>query len=296
MKTFRVFLWIAVLFGASSWAHAQCRFSFNPAPNATYTFHSKTEQTGKYQVMGNDMPASITVEMTYAMNVKGKTADAVDVSYSFKDVALSLSTGGMHFAYDSRTPSASPNETEVALSKILSGLLAKSFEVRFGTDGSVQSISGLNALIQQMMSATGDANNQMAGPMLQSFSDESMKSTFEQSFKYFPNRPVNVGDTWDATLNTSLGSGMNTDMKSAFQLKSYDANQATLSVNSTFSMGGNSTMTMALNGTATGEIQLDLKTGMPSASSTTQTIKGKIKMQETEVGMDIVAKTTLTKL
>ena len=296
MKTSRIVLGLALLFGACNWVHAQCTFSFNPVANATYAFHSKTEQSGKYQVMGNEVPASITVEMTYAMQVKGKTADAVDVAYSFKDVALSISSGGMNFAYDSRTPSANPNETEKALGKILSGLLAKSFDVQFGTDGSVKSITGLNALIQQMMSATGDSNNPMAAPMLQSFSDESMKSTFEQSFKYFPNHPVKVGETWDAHLNASIGSGMNTDMKSTFQLKSYDANQATLNVNSTFAMDGNSSMTMALNGTATGEIQLDLKTGMPTASTTTQTIKGKIKMQDTEVGMDIVAKTTLTKL
>lgn len=126
---------------------------------------------------------------------------------------------------------------------------------------------------------------QMSPMLLQSFNDEAMKKMFEQSFNFYPQKAVKAGDSWTGNFSLAIA-GISSDSKNTYTLKSIKNNTAVIDVVSVASGD--------LAGNATGETTLDIKTGMPTSSVSTQTIKnGKLNMQGVEITMDTETKSSM---
>lgn len=271
-------------------AMAQTSLTFNPAKGAKYEYDFNTAQDITQNIMGQDVPMKQDMTFVYEMQVSDKTAGEVKAIFKYKAVKYNLSSMMMNMHYDSKTPAANPTQTDAVIAKIFGGIIGKPFNVVIASNGSIKSVSGMDAIVNEVMGTLGDdAQAKMIGQALKGqLSDEAVKAMFEQSMKIYPDAPVKIGDTWNAQQSLG-GSGMSFDMNTTYTLKSVSGTTAFVDLTSKVTgMGGK------LNGTQSGQIEFNLATGLPLKSNATQNIKGTVNANGMEVKMEIASKIVVT--
>ncbi len=276
---------------ATMMLQAQVKLSFNPDKGATYSYLSKLEMKGNISAAGQEIPMNTSMDMLYAMKVTEKSGSEVSVDYLYKELAMSMQTPMGAINYNSKNSALmNLSELEKLISQVIGGLIDKALNVVLNADGSVKSVSGFQEIMAEIQKNTPPAAQAMTTPLLQSFNDEAIKKSFEQSFNFYPKNTVKTGDSWTGEYSFDMA-GITCDLQNTYTLKSVKDNTAVISVTSVVSMkqfaGG-------LSGDQTGEITVDLKTGMPKSSMMTQTIKGKLNQQGVEASMDMVSKMTMS--
>jgi hypothetical protein len=269
---------------------AQVKLSFNPEMGTKYEYFADVVQNIKQSVMGQEMLTEMQMKSTYLMEIKSKTPQEIKVQFTYSDFIISVSSAMINMKYDSKKPIENPTEMDKMLEKILKELINKPFEVVFAPDGSVKSVTGMEAIIENMLKAVA-ADGQMGAligaQMSQQFSDESMKSSFSQSFNFYPENAVKIGDSWNVK-NKMLVSGMNLDSDMKNTLKGVNGNMATIEI------AGDINMTMEggkLSGKQTGTMIVDSASGIPETSDVTQNISGSINMQGMDIQTEMTTKT-----
>ena len=268
---------------------AQVKLSFNPDMGTKYEYHMESVQNIKQNVMGQDMLIETEIGGTYLMEIKNKTPQEIHVQLTYLDFTFVVSSAMMNISYNSKKPIENPSEMEQMFGKIFNTLIDKPFTVVFAPDGSVKSVTGMEAIIKNMLnavSADGQIATQMGAQMSQQFNDEAMKNMFGQSFYFYPNKTVKIGESWDMG-NTTLMNNMNLDINTKNTLKELKTNIATIEVTGDVDMdmeGGK------LTGKQTGTMIVDTVTGMPLTGDISQNIKGTIKTQGIDIHMEMISK------
>ena len=287
-------LFLTVFFCTGVLTQAQVKLSFNPAKGETYSYRFDIEQAGTQTFMGQEIPINTTIGMLLEMNIKEKNKDEVRVNYTYKEIVMTVSIPMMNIHYDSKNPVEKLSEQEQLIAQIFNSLIGKTMNVVISSNGSVKSISGFKAIMEEMQkNMDSSVSQQMAGTLLQSFNDEAMKNMFEQSFRFYPNSAVKISDSWNSDFSYVV-MGMNNDIKNTYTLKSIKNNVAALDVVSILTLKPNAGMEGEISGEQKGEISLNVQTGMLVNSNTTQNIKGKLNIQGSEMWMDLVSKTTVS--
>ena len=272
---------------------AQIKLSFNPEVGKKYEYHMESIQNVKQKAMGQEIPIETEMNSTYLMEIKSKTAQEIHVQFTYSAFTFLVSSAMMNSKYDSKKPTENPSEMDKMLGKVFSTLIDKPFTVVFAPDGSVKSVTGMEAIIKDMLNAVsgdGQLAAQLGAQMSQQFSDESMKNMFGQSFYSYPDKAVKIGDSWNVK-NSFLMSGMNFNINANNTLKGINANMATIEVESDIDMdmeGGK------LTGKQAGSIIVDTATGIPATSDISQNINGSIKAQGMDIQMEMITKTKTT--
>jgi len=290
----RKFLILVALLCTGMLAQAQVKLSFNPEKGATYSYRFNTEQSIKQTFNGQTIPVNTTVEMLMEMNVKEKSEEEVSVDYFYKEMVLNVSNPMMSIKYDSKNSADSSSVQEKLIAGFFNSLIGKTMNVVFKPDGSVKSISGWSAILEDIQKNTASDNpavQQMVNGFIQSFNEDAMKRMFEQSFKMYPDKEVNVGDSWNSDMLFTIA-GMNSDIKNTYTLKSVSNDVALIEQVSDINIKPGAGMDGEMTGNQKGEISLNVKTGLPVSSTATQNTKGKIVAQGTEVLMDMTSKIT----
>ncbi|MDR1743703.1 MAG: DUF6263 family protein [Dysgonamonadaceae bacterium] len=285
-------LFLIVCCTVSVLAQAQVKLSFNPEKGERYQYISKTESTAKQQIMGQEIPMSTVMEMSFDMTVKEKTEDEIRLECIYNDILMSISSPMMEVKYDSKNPAENPTKMDKMMSQILGALAGKSIIVDFEPNGSVKSISGFDAIMKDMLDGLPEnpEMQQMANASMQSFDDKAIKNMFEQAFKIYPEQAVNIGDSWQGGISMAM-MGADNQINNTYQLKSIEEGNAVINVSSVFNLMP-AGLEGALKGEQKGEIRIDIKTGMPISSTVTQTSKGSFEAQGMELQMEVVSKIT----
>ena len=278
---------ISFIWGLTS-ISAQVNLSFNPEKGKKYEYNTKSASIGKSIVMGQEIPVEMIMSMKYMMEVIDKKPQETTVRFTYGEIAYLVSNPMMKMEYDSKNPSENSSEFDKLLHKMFDKMLSQSFLAVITTNGSIISITGMDAIAESMTNAI--ANDGQFGAMIgeqmkQQFSDAATKSMFEQAFKIYPDNAIKAGNSWNFE-NTMVANEMNSTFRTKYTLKELVKNVATISVESQIEM----TPIAAegkLNGVQTGTITVDAKTGIPLKSEINQDVKGTVKMQ----GMDILTET-----
>ena len=290
------FLVLVALLCTGMLAQAQVKLSFNPEKGATYSYRFNTDQSIKQTFNGQTIPVNTTVEMLMEMNVKEKSEEEVSVDYSYKEMVMNVSNPMMNIKYDSKTGIDSSSVQGKLIAGFFNSLIGKTMNVILKPDGSVKSISGFNAILEDIQKNTA-SDNPAAQPMingfLQAFNEDAMKRMFEQSFKMYPDKEVNVGDSWNSDMSFTVA-GMNSNIKNTYTLQSVSNGIALIEQVSDINIKPGAGMDGELTGNQKGEISLDVKTGLPVKSTATQSTKGKLNIQGTEVLMDMTTEMTFS--
>ena len=269
---------------------AQMQLSFNPEMGKKYEYQTNVVQHLKQSVMGQEMPVVTEMNSTYLMEIKNKTPQEVHVQYTYVDFTFLISSAMMNSKYDSKKPTENPSEIDKMLGKIFSALVGKQFSVVFAPDGSVKSVTGMEEVMKSMVNAVSDdgmLGAQLSAQMSQQFNDESMKNMFGQSFNFYPDKAVKIGDSWDMK-NSILMNSMNFNINAKNTLKGINANMATIELAGDIDMDVEGSK---LTGKQTGTMNVDTATGMPTTSDISQNMSGSIKAQGMDIQMEMITKT-----
>lgn len=229
MKTKKILLLTAFLC-AGMLAQAQIELSFNPTKDKAYVYRIKTEQSIKQSVMGNDVPVSTVSDMLIEMKSKGKNNNEVSMAFFYKEIAMTVSSPMMNIKYDSKNTVENKSEVEEIIAQIFSSFIGKPMNIIFALDGSVKSISGLDAITSEIKKNTNSGNavnQQMLSGVLQMFNEDALKQMFEQLFRMYPGKKVITGDSWAVGVSYDLA-GMTNDVKNTYTLKSLEKDIASL--------------------------------------------------------------------
>ena len=296
MKTF-VFLSIFFISGLNLASAQQAKLSFNPEKGTKYEYHTEIVQNIKTTVMGQEVPAEMMMRINYQMEILDKAEQGVTVQFTYNEIAHTVSSLYMKMGYDSKKPVENPSDIDGMLSKMFGEMLGKSFLAVIAPDGSVQSISGMEAIGERMTNAiAGDGQMiaQLGAQMKEQFNDSAMKNMLEQSFKFYPSNPVRVGNSWNIENATTI-SNINVVSKSKYTLRSINRNIAAVAVDTKIEMNPDSSaMEGNIGGTQKGSMTIDSRTGIPLTGKFTQNIKGSVKAQGVDVQMEIVSESKST--
>ena len=275
----------------------QARLSFNPEKGIRYEYHTEMMQNVKTTVMGQVVPTEIVMCISYMMEIVEKTEQGTTAQFTYNEIVHTVSSLYMNMGYDSKKPVENPSDIDQMLSKMFGEMLGKSFFAVIAPDGSVQSVTGMEAIGERMTNAiAGDGQMiaQLGAQMKEQFNDSAMKNMLEQSFKFYPANPVRVGNSWNVENATSI-SNFNVINKSKYTLRSINRNIATVAVDAKIEMNPDSSaMEGNVGGTQKGTMTIDTRTGIPLTSNFTQNIKGSVKAQGIDVQMEIVSKSKST--
>ena len=289
MKIKRLVFFSMFLISGLTIASAQIKLSFNPEKGKKYEYQQELIQVIKQNAMGQEIPMETELSTTYLMEIKDKTLQETQVQFTYRDFVFIVSSPMMKMGYDSKNPIANPSEMDQMFGKMFSTFIGQPMMVVIAPDGSVKSVTGMDAIFENMLKAIasdGQVAAQLGAQMKPQFSDAAQKKSFEQLFKFYPTNPVKMGDSWNME-NTTTVTNMNTHLKTKYTLKGVSKNVATIAMEGDMEMTPGMGMEGKLSGTQTGTMSVDTKTGMIISSETTQNIKGAVKTQGIDLLMDI---------
>ena len=274
-------------------AFAQVKLSFNPETGKKFEYKMEAVQNIKQNVMGQEMPMETEMNSTYLMEIKDKTSREIRTQMTYEGFTFLVSSPMMNVKYDSKKPIDNPSDMDEMFEKIFSTLIGKPFTVVYAPDGSVKSVSGMGAIIENMIgsvSADGQAAAQIGVQMSQQFSDESMKNMFGQSFHIYPDNAVKVGESWNMENSMSMNN-MNIGIKTKNTLREVNSNRAIIAVTGEVDMDmGEGKFT----GMQTGTMIVDITTGLPVTSDISLNLKGSIKSQGMDIQMEMLTQTKMS--
>ncbi len=291
MKTAKILLSVICFLATASLASAQIKLSFTPTKGERYRYLYDVNQSVKQTVMGQEIPMDTKMLITYEMDIKEENKQETTIESVYKDICFTASSPIINMAYDSKNPAKNPSPVDQIMAKLFNGLIGKPFTINIAADGTINSVSGINELFGDMvknLSSDGQMAAQIGSSMQQSFNDETMKNILEQSFKIYPDKEVNIGDSWNIGFSVAI-SGMTADIKNTYTLKSVERNIALLDVVSIFQFKEIPEVEGEMSGEQKGIMKIDIKTGMPITSDITQNIKGKLNVQGNDIVMDLVS-------
>jgi len=292
----RTILLAAAFICAGMLAQAQIKLTFNPEKGVKYAYRQVTDQKMNNSFGGQEMAMSIVMEMLTEMNIKEKNSKEVTLEYTFKEIAVTVSSAMMNYKVDTKNTSGNTSSTEKVIASIYDCILDKPLQVTITSDNVVKSITGYNAIsdeISIVLANIGEMERQMSGMILQSFSEETIKTTIRQIVNIYPGKDVKVGDSWNND-NSFATAGMSTNQKNTSTLKSVSNDVALLDVVSEQTMKPGGGMDGEVKGDFKGEARLNVKTGMIVQSSSEGISKGKLSGQGMEMTMEVTTKTSLT--
>jgi len=295
MKKF-VFAGLLLVSGLTIVPAQQVKLSFNPEKGKKYEYQTEMVQNVKQNVMGQEIPVEMEMNTKYLMEIKDKTPQETTVQLTYEEMVYIISSPMMKMGYDSKNPVENPSDIDQMFSKMFDQMIDQSIVVVIAPDGSVKSVTGMDAIGESMVSAIaadGQMIAQLGAQMKQQYNDDAMKNMFEQMFKIYPENAVKAGNSWN--INTSMMvNNMITDLKTKYTLKSVSKNMATIAVNGEIEMNPGAGMEGIITGTQTGTMTVDTKKGLPVASNVSQNMTGAIKVQGMEVQMELITKSKTT--
>lgn len=274
--------------------------SFNPSKGAKYEYHYEMIQDVKQNILGQNVSLETKTKLKYLMEVKDKTEQETKIEVTYKELEYVISSDIIKMKYDSKKPSKNLTELDEILSKMFNEIIGKSFMIVFMPDGSVKSVTGVDAIGKNMVRAIASDSSQAAqigAEMSQQFSDASMKEMFEQSWKMYPHNPVKVGDSWNSEMMISMGK-MKVVTKTKYTLKETKKNMATVAIESDLEADSAEIVEGKLTGTQTGSMVIDAESGMFVTADMLQKLKGTLETQgvEVQVKMDTKVKISTKKI
>ncbi len=274
-----------------SFTMAQVKLAFNPDKGVKYRYCVGMLQDIKQKVMEQSIPMTQKLTTGYDMEVIAKNKEEMTVSFLFVDIYYEISSSMLNIKYDSRNPSSDATGMNAIFTKLFGSMLGKKLNAVILPDGSVKSVTGMEAIVEEMMKrleADGAMGTQIGQNMQQQFNDEAMCKSFEQSLKVYPSKSLKIGDSYEVIQENNLA-GLGVGVKSIYQLDSVDKETAYMTVKSEISG-----MEGKLTGNQVGSVQFDLKTGILKLSDMEQKFTGTLATQGVEVALAADSKTKVT--
>ncbi len=267
----------------SNLAHGQYSLGLNLEKNHDYFLNintilqANTEMNGqKMQVISN-MTAFARFRVVRASELEYE----LEASYDSIHVAIKSPMGKMEFS----TNNVSGNNDMGA-----GGLNDKHFTVVLLKNGAIKKIenhdsTGYSSMLKNFPVAEGIRQMLMMGRFHHSFNHEAMRKNLEKLTAIFPNKKVNLNDTWGETIIPD--SGTDNSIKTNYQLTDYHSGVATIKGNSETKLTGNQKQEarfpamIDLRGKSESTLKVEAATGWIREGEIKEELNGQIKLKTT---------------
>lgn len=282
---------IAGLFAASMAlnrvsAQKSVRLAFDLKKGEEYNLLQTSDQEIRQTIMGMEQNIEQHITLGYSLTVQGVSGKGYEMSNTYDRVSVDQKTPQGSSSYDSNDPNTEPD----AMAKLFAAQVGKSFGYEMNKRGEVLSVSGTEEFIDGIIAyyeiPEGAQREEMKKNLADQFNDETMTKQIAQLVTTYPEKEVSVGDSW--SNSSVVGQGMSMNMETTYTVKEITSKQATITVKSTIQtsdepiMQGGMEMVYNLKGDQSGEMIIDLKTGMVVESQVSQKVSGIVDLLPSE--------------
>ncbi len=251
---------------------------FNMARGQKFSSKVGADMNIDQSVMGQDMHINTRVGMNYQFAVLGDSAGWKKVEAVFDRMLMHVNSNGQGIDID--TDSSDNVEGPVgSIMKAIRSFVGQKFYYTINEKGEVGQVSGIKEIADRMKASVSGLGAGADG-LSQVFNEENFRQNMEAAYKYYPKKPVAIGESWSASMNTT-NNGIPMIMDGTYTLSSVSGNIATIKATGTLKTAEGATvqgMAMTMTGTFEGTTDFSLSTGLP--------LKGTADMK-TEMKMDL---------
>lgn len=259
---------------------------FRPAPGTRFRSEMVVDQRilapveGTEQAMDQTLGFELTTEVLAPPPGGGHRA-----RLTFDRTRMRMRNPAGEVAFDS----AHPAEPIPAQFRGLAFMAGRSLECAFAADGTVDRVSGMDALFDGMMEEmavpAGERREVLAAGIKRQFGDGAMREMVGSLVTGFAGRPVRVGESWEWRRRLQAILPMTLDWTST--LLSREGGRARVALRGRVSPFeeappvdlGLARMRSSFTGTVEGEVEVEEATGFPASLRTVQEIAGTLTLE-----------------
>ena len=267
---------------------------FNLEKGAIYELVMNLENNIDQMMMGQQIKMEQKMKMVAKLTVEDVLANNnFLIRYNYK--SIKMDTNAMNNTISFNTDSLSESNPAFDL---LKGFTKIQLTLEITPKGEIVNVGGFDSFNGVF---TGNPKIKEA---LKTFSDEKyFKTNFTNTFNYFPEEEVSIGDTWSTSKKVDVDFDLLYDAH--FKVLDFQKNNVILEVDSDIDskmdMDQNGmNINISMKGNKKGEMTIDYKDGMMRSSELEQDLTMLMKMkapeenQDIEMPMKMVSKTTIS--
>ena len=267
-----VLLWVSM-------ANAQKAYNlkFNPANGSRYGVVMNTTTKMLQDIMGQQMEMNMNMDINATYNISDEASNK-KMSMTYDTMKMLMEVMGKKIVMNSNDADTSKEQN-----KVLRSMIGKTISVILSPQGKVLKVEGAEDIIKGL---AGKPAQQEA--MKGVFGEEALKSSIEQSFRFYPDKPVKVGDKWMAQVQLNQGFSVNGNYN--YTLSKVEGKKAFIDVTGTLLTDSTSKlikngmeMIADLAGDMTGTMEVDIDSGMPLTADMQVKLKGNMEVMGQKV-------------
>ncbi len=276
MKTWLTF--IAFFITGQGFAQKQFLLKQNYPVNKSYDFTLVSDQIIKQSIGTTNVNITQNIGTDYVFDIK-------EASHGDKSIKVTYKRLTMHSVAMGNTMDFDSDQADADDKNPFTGLKGAGYTMVIDHNGSVKSVSGVEEMLDQAvkkMATDSTQVTQIKKELSKQLSAGSIRESMEASFKIYPEKAIKIGDSWE--INTKMQIMMPTETHTVYTLKEIKGELAVLKVKGTllskgdFEINGNK-VTTDLQGTNSGETEIDLKTGIILTSHLRMELLGTMQTQ-----------------
>lgn len=267
-----------------------------------------TEQDITQSMMGQEIEMDQAIKMGYDYDV----VDILDngdykIQVTYRKIVYKQESQYASVNYDS-------DDENAELTPQTQGFAAlkdQSFNFTCDNKGNVKDVGGVDELMSDMVESMGESLSDEQKAMVKEtlkgqFGDQAMKSNLANTMNIYPDKKVGEGDEWSKDIKMNMSMPMT--LSNTWKLNSIKDGKAFVTINTIIKALSEAEpmkvqgmeMKYDLEGTQTGEMEIDIETGLAEKSVINQDIKGDMIMSGEQlpepmaVPINIKSKITLT--
>ncbi|MCL2726773.1 MAG: DUF6263 family protein [Bacteroidales bacterium] len=273
---------IAVLTVAS----AQVHLSFNLEKGEKYEYLMDIKTTSQQSFGDQTSIGEMEIVFKYLIEVTEKTPQEITAQFTFTQIIYVVSNPRMKMGYHSKNQVENPTDIDKMLGNMIDKVIGQSFVAVIAPDGSIKSVTGMDAVYENMVSEIeGDEQMaaQLSAQMRSMFTDRSRKNSLDMLLTIYPAKEVVVGDSWNFEIEIPTNNG-SFAYNPKFTLKEISNDVAIVDV--IVVIEANPDAESIFSAIQTGTILIDVKTGLPISGDITFDSKSSFKNQGMDVQID----------
>lgn len=251
-------------------AQKSVELKYNLNEGDVYSYVIDTDQDIVFEANGQTMALDQLMTFDMTQKVYNVTGDSIKLDGQIKRIQSTQGIFGMEVKYDSDDPSTTQNPMVAKMGEEFAKVLNKSYFITMDKKGNMGSMD-----LRGITDNDDIANNLNSG----------------SQYAIYPEGKVSVGESWDKEIVPSEESDMMFTL--TYTLLKVTGKEATLGLNGKISANKFNEADLKMDGTMTGEMIVDVKTGWLIKSTMDQ----EIEMEVEQNGMKFpatISGTTIT--
>ena len=299
MKKILVLLPAIIIVFASCNSNSE-KYSLKPKMKAgeSYTMEYNIDFDQDAMGMKNEMQMT----MSYLMKIKNVNAQQdIEMDFMYNRMVMGMKSKAYSMSYDSDStylPGGDENNSEKSMRNIYANtmgkLINKPMQITINSTGQVKEVKGYRELINSIEDSMPGSSKPAANGIM---SESQITQLFQQTFGTFPKKPVSIGEEWTNEINMTQSS-MLMKYTNTYKIREIlkKENEAIIDVKGVISMGmspDSSAMKMTAKGNLTGNMVVDMSTGLVKTGKQQMEVNMEIDMMDKKMPMTMKGTVTL---